>query len=165
MDTLSSLEICQRLYDRINVFATAAFDHAAADFRALYRNRVQEFPGGFRRIDLVPKALMIRKIIKDCAADPAVALCIFRNWFHAKAELHSTCVASLQSLGYAIAEPDFERDSITHNRLKPEHFRLEDNAYYFSPGNDTSSDKLELTVMAALLGWFPEPSDAVDADK
>jgi len=76
---------------------------------------VQDFPGGFRRVDLVPKTLLTRRIAKDSATDPAVALAILRNWFRAKPALHDAAVNLLQTLGYQVYEPDFEKDSISHN--------------------------------------------------
>ncbi|MBI5471062.1 MAG: hypothetical protein HY961_01810 [Ignavibacteriae bacterium] len=138
-------------------FVLPAFDHAPNELRSLYRNRVQDFPGGFRRVDLVPKVLLLKRIAKDTATDPTVALTVLRNWFRSKSALHDEAVKQLQSLGYAVHEPDFENDTITHQSLAPEHIHEEDEAYYFSPGTELQGvDKLELTVMTALLGWFPE---------
>ncbi len=159
MQTLTSRDICERLSDRISTFVQSAFDHAPGEFKSLYRNKVQDFPGGFRRVDLVPRTLLTKRIARDSATDPMVALAILRNWFRAKSVLHDSAVKLLQTLGYQVYEPDFEKDSISHNSLAPDHFHLESEAYYFSPGVDTAGcDKLELTVMVALLGWFPEPA-------
>jgi hypothetical protein len=160
LKTLTSREICERLADRIGSFVSEAFDAAPTEFKALYRNKASVFPGGFRRIDLVPKAVMTKTIVRDCVVDPAVALTVFRNWYRAKAELRDTAAALLNSLGYQVVEPDFEQDSIAHQSLASKHIRLDDNAYYFTPGEGVAQfDKLELTVMVALLGWFPDPEE------
>lgn len=152
--------MCERLADRISGFVGVAYDAAPDQFKALYRNRAKDFPGGFRRIDLVPKAMMTKRISRDCVADPAIALTVFKNWFHAKAELRERAVALLQPLGYLVAEPDFQKDIIAHQSLAAKHIELKDNAYYFEPGDGVGDDdKLELTVMVALLGWFPEPAE------
>lgn len=160
MKTLTSRDLCERLYNSIGGFVSVAFDQAPAEFRAAYKHRAGEFPGGFRRIDLVPKGLLARKIAKDCVTDPSLSLLIMRNWFLAKESLRSSVTASLESLGYKVTAPDFEKDSIACQSLSPKHIAVEGDAYYFSPGGDTAgADKLELTVMAALLGWFPDPSE------
>ncbi len=159
MKTLTSRDLCERLYNTIGSFVSVAFDHAPAEFRGAYRHRAGEFPGGFRRIDLVPKGLLARKIAKDCIADPSLSLLIMRNWFLAKDPLRSSVASSLEALGYKVAQPDFEKDSITFQSLSPKHIAVEGDAYYFSPGGNALGDRLEMTVMAALLGWFPDPSE------
>lgn len=159
MKTVTSRDLCERLYGSIGSFISVAFDHAPVEFRAAYKHRAGEFPGGFRRIDLVPKGLLTRKIAKDCLADPAISLLIIRNWFLAKESLRSMVSASLEALGYTVTPPDFEHDSISCQSLSADHIAIEGDAYYFSPGDQTAGgDKLEVTVMAALLGWFPDPS-------
>ncbi len=158
VQTFTSRDICERLHAKIGGFVATAFDHAPNEFRTLYRNAVQAFPGGFRRIELVPARLIARRVEQDCVTDPDVALLILRNWFCAKSSLHNSAVGFLQTLGYQIFEPDFEHDSITHKSLQPKHIESEGDAYYFLPGSDAKEfDKLELTVMVALLGWFPDP--------
>ena len=159
--TLTSRDICERLFDKISRFVSVAFDHAPNEFTTLYRNAAQSFPGGFRRIELVPKKLITKRIEKDCAVDPDVALLIIRNWFRAKPALHENAVGLLQTLGYEVFEPDFDHDSITHKSLSPEHIQSEEHAHFFFPGSSVADyDKLELTVMVALLGWFPEPPES-----
>lgn len=159
MQTLTSRDICERLFNKIGTFVSSAFDHAPNEFKALYRNKVQDFPGGFRRIEMVPRMLMIKRIAKDCAADPEVAVLILRNWFRSQPALHDSAVGFLRTLGYQISEPDFDNDSIIYQSLSPEHIQSEESAYYFSPGSSMSEvDRLEMTVMVALLGWFPDPS-------
>ncbi len=157
MKTLTSRQICERLSDRISGFVSTALAAAPNDFKVLYKNRANDFQGGFRRIDAVPKALLAKAIARDCAVDPLVGLAVLKNWFHAKRALYETAVGLLKSLDYQIVEPDFEKDIIAHQSLASKHIQLEDEAYYFAPGESaTELDKLELTVMVALLGWFPE---------
>ena len=157
IQTLTARDICERLYARIGGFVVTAFDHAPYEFRALYRNTVQAFPGGFRRIELVPGRLITRRVEQDCITDPDVALLILRNWFVAKSALHDSAIGFLEILGYEVFEPDFEHDRITHKSLQPKHVQSEGDAYYFLSGSNAKEfDKLELTVMVALLGWFPD---------
>lgn len=157
MKTLTSRDICERLFDRIGGFVTVAFDRAPNEFKALYRNRVNEFPGGFRRIDLVPKALLTKTITRDCIANPLAALAILKNWYQAKPELREAAVGLLQSRGYQVVEPDFEKDAITYQLLAAKDILLENDAHYFAHADSGAQfNKLDMTVMVALLGWFPE---------
>lgn len=133
MKTNTALELCNMLQPTIGRVAAIAFDHSPVPFLDLYRPRVREFQGSFRKIEMVPKALLLKRVEKDGETIQKVATAILRNWFDARKELRDKTATMLKTLGYQVYQPDFENDSVAHNSLLPSHVLVEEKASYFAP--------------------------------
>ena len=161
----SSEKLCSMLSEtHLHAVIRHAWKANPSNLRSIYRLRMQVFRGRVKKNSGLQLLHILEHLTEDARELHDAACVLLNTWFDGQPQLQSQVSQFLLIAGCSPAQPDFNNDEITYNRLPERLVESGSQAVYlhFDDGEQSENHKRNATLMSALLGWCPLEIDASD---
>jgi DNA-binding transcriptional MerR regulator len=153
--------VCKLLGPDLQHIVSFALRTDTRAIRELYRSQAAKFKGGHRSIRTVDPPQIVNRLVDDCPRSAHHALTVLAIWFNNHGALRTSVADLLRARGYTPMEPDLKADQLYCHQLAEADTIRREGRLFFDDSESINKDYLphEVTLMAALLGWYPLPVD------